>query len=499
MNRVNVLLKLLSGITAALLINGCASSGIQKKNSEHQDSLIIKKFSTEELKSDFKFLINTLEEVHPALYARTSRQLFDEKRVMVEKSLDQSMTRLEFYKKIAPLVAELNEGHTGVNTPYDEIINYRSKSGKLFPFNVVFSDSETIIIKNFSDDLSIPVGSKLISINKIPINKIKDSLIQFQGFERYSMKVGSMQNFLRTRLYLIYGFTNNIEIEYILPEQKDIKVKQVEGIIYDSLLARINRSSIDPNKTDYKYYSLPKEKIGIIDFRSFHDADKFKTFLEETFSQIQKDSIKNLIIDIRENGGGNSQLGDELINYITDKPYRQCSRIEIKLSDQIREFYKSKLPWYIRWASFIGFEHFWIDSVTSDGIGIINEDYTKPDDNELRFKGKTYVLISGTSFSSAVMFASAIKDCKIGYLIGQETGGLATETGDIYPFTLPNTNLNAFVSHKRFVRPSGENDGKGVLPDIEVTPTIEDKLAGNDIEMELAKKIILTSRNIVTN
>jgi C-terminal processing protease CtpA/Prc len=88
-----------------------------------------------------------------------------------------------------------------------------------------------------------------------------------------------------------------------------------------------------------------------------------------------------------------------------------------------------------------------------------------PGENSLRFEGDIYVLINSGTYSSAVMFATTVKDYSIATLIGEESGGLATSYGDIYSFTLPNTRLSVGVSHKRFVRPSGEDDGRGVIPD----------------------------------
>ena len=52
-------------------------------------------------------------------------------------------------------------------------------------------------------------------------------------------------------------------------------------------------------------------------------------------------------------------------------------------------------------------------------------------------------------------------------LVGEETGGSATQYADLCPFTLPRTGLQGFVSHKWFLRPSGADDGRGVLPDVE--------------------------------
>ncbi len=48
-------------------------------------------------------------------------------------------------------------------------------------------------------------------------------------------------------------------------------------------------------------------------------SEKFNLFLEETFRKIKEEEIEHLIIDIRNNSGGNSTLGDALLDYLTDK------------------------------------------------------------------------------------------------------------------------------------------------------------------------------------
>ncbi len=40
------------------------------------------------------------------------------------------------------------------------------------------------------------------------------------------------------------------------------------------------------------------------------------------FKKLDLDKVKGMIIDVRENGGGNSALGDEIISYLIDKPVK---------------------------------------------------------------------------------------------------------------------------------------------------------------------------------
>ncbi len=85
--------------------------------------------------------------------------------------------------------------------------------------------------------------------------------------------------------------------------------------------------------------------------------------------------------------------------------------------------------------------------------------------NPFIFKGNIYLLISSSTFSSAVDFSSIIKDYELATVIGKETGGLATSFGEGFEFSLPFSKISGRISYKKFIRPSGEDTGKGVIPD----------------------------------
>jgi hypothetical protein len=51
-----------------------------------------------------------------------------------------------------------------------------------------------------------------------------------------------------------------------------------------------------------------------MDFRDLNDPNRIKVFADSMFTSLREKGIKNLIIDLRNNGGGDSQVGD-VLNY----------------------------------------------------------------------------------------------------------------------------------------------------------------------------------------
>jgi C-terminal processing protease CtpA/Prc len=124
-------------------------------------------------------------------------------------------------------------------------------------------------------------------------------------------------------------------------------------------------------------------------------------------------------------------------------------------------------------------------------IAVFISEMEQPGPNELRYRGPVCLLIGSFTFSSAMMLANAVEDFDLAMLIGEETGAIPNDFGEVYPFDLPHTRLSAGVSSARFVRANGDaEDRHGVRPGIEVRQTEEDRLNGVDTVLERAKSWI---------
>ncbi|MCH5222378.1 MAG: hypothetical protein J1F05_08680, partial [Muribaculaceae bacterium] len=112
-------------------------------------------------------------------------------------------------------------------------------------------------------------------------------------------------------------------------------------------------------------------------------------------------------------------------------------------------------------------------------------DYIQPRSKEDgHYNGNVYLLTSNQTFSSAASFAWAFKGCKMGKVIGEETGGMNVSYGDILPYSLPISKLTTYIPFKRFWQlRADENDIHGTLPDINV-PSSEALTKALDIILE---------------
>jgi hypothetical protein len=230
-----------------------------------------------------------------------------------------------------------------------------------------------------------------------------------------------------------------------------------------------NKSNFEQAHSDIKKintYKILRESIGYLNVKDFViDKRDFYNNVDSIFAKIHNDSIGNLIIDIRNNPGGNSELADYLISCIYSKPYKGNSKILIKRSEQYYKYMRGYFSWWFKpFLTFIK----QINDYKQTPIGMVYEDikgFKNPINIKYRFKGKIYLLINSNTFSTALGFATVFKDYEIGHIIGEQTKSEVNEFGDIYPFDLPNSGLWVWTSAKRYIRPSGELTNGGLKPD----------------------------------
>jgi C-terminal processing protease CtpA/Prc len=200
---------------------------------------------------------------------------------------------------------------------------------------------------------------------------------------------------------------------------------------------------------------------------SIHNFDDITPLLEPAFIEIQKDQIQHLIIDIRNNNGGQTEQVHMLMNYLTDQPYQYCSQT---------------------YTAAPGGD-------LSAGPRKTDCDFRKPFITRHLFRGKIYLLIGPDTYSNGIAFAAILQDHHLATLIGEETDdtaflcGIRIRSG----LSLSKTGLTYTLPTSCDARPSGVIDGRGVVPEILVKTTIQDQLAGKDPVLDYTLEMIRDS------
>ena len=216
----------------------------------------------------------------------------------------------------------------------------------------------------------------------------------------------------------------------------------------------------------------------------------FRDSIKSVFRTIDRQKTQTLIIDVRGNGGGNNQNVTELFSYVAEQPFRHLKKTE-RLTKTVT--YGPHINNGAVLAQLKG-------NRTAAGTYSMNYLYAgasvrKPV-NEHGFTGKLIVLTNGGTASAASEFVALARGNKRALVVGDETGGCyyGASGGRYLTLVLPNSQLQVRIPVIRIFTDVPEEyarqpKGRGVLPDYAVRPTIADRLAHKDPELETALKL----------
>ena len=411
-------------------------------------------YSKTELEQDLAFFSEKLTSIHPLFLDKAVCSIWEDKLSLMRKSLKDSMTQNEFYLLIAPSLAFLNDGHSYFRMPFDQRMLYNKSGGLSFPFFVNIIDSKIFFTQYNGDDSTLFTGGEeIIQINGISsVDMVLKMQNLFGGSSIANRQEAVADNF-RSYIWMFYGFEKDYEMVIKNMHNQTLQVS-VPGITSEQFQRNIKRFT--PQKNELYSFSIDNvHKTSILKIKSFGQLESFCAFADSAFWVISKNKIENLIVDIRGNGGGRSIVVDSLMNYLTDKPYTQYRKIEIRVSPELKERYKEKYP----------DRYEWINNYAIDDLVVPDRTLTLPSNNKLRFAGNLYLLIDKTSSSAAATFAGIFKELKMGVIIGEETGGTIGYYGDYWDILTPNTGITFCIAPKRFIQYGGTDLDRGVIPD----------------------------------
>ncbi len=427
----------------------------------------------EKLKADLDFMLATLKEVHPNLYAYVpeaqAAKAFDN----VRAALDRPMTREAFYQLIAPAVASFKNGHTFVQPVQEEFVSeVLAGRAKVFPISIQF-DNNAVILRQFHGEGALPLGGEILSVNGKNASEVFGKYASCTPGENRAVNPQMMERstILWLMLWLDYGQDRSLELR-IRDRGGRTDTYAVEPVLFNKV-KQYGEPTDRGNLWEYSYLEGPK--CGLITIKGLDDREGFEQFLKKAFSDLSSKGAGAVIVDVRDCPGGDSNVGDALLDYLTDRPFKQFESYEIKI---LPRFYGTYLPAR-------GWPKEKVGTILREQLPMVN-----PKSNPLRFQGQKIVLIGRRSFSSTSSFAAAIKHFGIATLVGEETGDPTDCYGDCIYFMLPNSKLQVSVAIKHFVCAGDVGGGRGAIPDHKIRQTPEDLAAGKDTVLDYALDVL---------
>jgi hypothetical protein len=490
--------------TAALLLltvlnTGCSTS---KKTFNPNRS-----FTKGQLQRDYTLFRNILQESHPSLYWYTPRDSMDYFFDRGYQSIRDSMTEPQFRLLLSYVIAKIDCGHTSVKYSKQYARYLDTVRLPQFPLGIKFWEDSAVVYFNVNrKDSVLRRGTILERINNIPFTTIRDSLFRYMVMDGHSINhkyqslsnLGSFGNLYQN----VFGRQASYTVDYIDSSGREKATSlKLYDLQTDSSFRKFMAAAKRPDRKERNRNNLFATRNLQVDtaggtaymmVSTFSDGNKLRSFFRNSFRVLRQKRIKNLVIDVRTNGGGNVGLSTKLTKYIANKKFKLADSLyAIRRLSRYESHIQHSLPAF-----------FFMNVVTrkrSDGFyhfGYFERHYFRPVKKN-HYNGNVYILTGGNSFSATAIFVSMLKGQQNVKIVGEETGGGAYgNTAWFIPdVTLPHTRIRFRLPKFHMVidkdRPK---DGRGILPDIPVEPTTEAIRKGYDVKLEAVRKLIEGTR-----
>lgn len=383
-----------------------------------------------ERKQDVEFLaeelpklhIRPFEKVSKAAWIRTATQLGVEA---------ENLAPIDYYLRLSQLVAMLQDSHTRVGKAPG--ITFHG-----YPFAVAKFKEGLVVVAIDAAHASL-LGARLSKIGETRIEDAETRLGTLFPYEnRASLMNGMCAMVTQAEALVFLSLQPAIEhAAFTLTDREGVDhVVTFEPVMSAKARPEIARLPSAPasewavsyrRDRNYWFKALPEKKAVFIKYDVCADDPErpFDAFVKDIEKALDEAKAERIVVDLRSNGGGNSEVM---------KPLTELIRAR----------------------------------------------------QEFKPRGSVVALIGSRTFSSAQLNARELQQECDAILVGTPTGQKPNAFGEVRHFKLPSSGIEIQYSTKEFrTAPSG-TDPESMMPDITVEASVEDFAAGRDPALEAA-------------
>ncbi|MBK8448519.1 MAG: peptidase S41 [Saprospiraceae bacterium] len=340
----------------------------------------------------------------------------------------------EYTLTVLELIGRVHDTHANIWGGNPVLNNYFGL--RYAAVELTFIESKPVVTSFYDEksgkETGLEIGDIISVVNSRPVEEIIKDRLKYSPASNYPTKLRDISsNLLRTN-------DSIINIEFIRGDKREIKK-----------LKTFSSKEINI----YSKYQVTDTCFKLInkDIAYINNGSLKREYLPKIWKEIE--NTKGLIIDIR--------------NYPSDFPIYDLNSYLMPKSTPFVKFTNG--------------------SIESPGLFTFTKSLNAGKKNKSYFKGKVVILINEISQSSAEFHTMAYRVNPNSTVIGSTTAGA---DGNVSQFYLPG-GISTMISGIGVYYPDGKETQRiGIVPDIELKPTIQGIKKGQDELIEMAIKII---------
>jgi hypothetical protein len=372
---------------------------------------------------DIDYLAAELPRLHPNLFFSAPRSEFDDV-VATVRATAATARDYEIVAGLMRIAAVAGDGHTTV---------YRWRGFRYLPVALTRL-SDGLYVTAAGPALAASLGTRVVAIGDVPAPELEARAERFVSHENEAwLRVQLAQLLAIPEMLHVLGAANTPEAATFRLEAGvgtrialEVGALSTPGELVDLATAAGFDLPLHLRRRNENYWLtlLEESRTLYLQYnRCQNAAESLASVADRAFSLMDQGAADRLVVDVRHNGGGDSQVDDHLIDGIRSRP-----------------------AW--------------------------------------RQRGRLYCLISGGTFSSGMWTADDLR--KLGaVLVGSPTGGKPNSYGNANVLQLPNSLVQVGYSTRYYELIDG-SDPPWLAPELTVEPTIQDLRAGRDPLLDAA-------------
>jgi Peptidase family S41 len=454
----------------------------------------------EQAQRELRILKRALSDLHPGLYRYQTPEQFEATFAQAQAEVAGGSDAMRMYLIASRIAAAVRCGHTWTNTINQGPAMQQALAAlPALPLRVKLLEDRLWVTA--SADPNVPSNVELLSIDGRTPAALIDEFLPYlradggnDGKRRSQLDSDANGGAMDRLLPLLHppgadGYT----VEFRSDGDKT-RTAVVRGIAVTERERLLTTAGQTPESEEWRF-SIEGDiaTLRLPTFALWNSDFDWRAFLQKSFDTLAEKRVPHLIIDLRENEGGDDTIGRALMAHLLTKPHTiPTSRGETAYErvpyDLARFLDTWDFSFFDRTGQVVrGEQRNW--SLREQPQDIVVTPVARP------YRGKV-VLLTGPRMSSATfLLARNIKASGIGTLIGRETGGSlrGLNGGQLAWLTLPVSGVSIDIPLISSVAETSQPD-RGVAPDIAVRTRIEDLARGIDPDREAALRWFNRSR-----
>lgn len=463
-----------------------------------------KKLRHKEMSDDLYALKKKIIDSHPNPFAFITQTEFNDRYTELVKALPDTATAAEFVYYVARALEVMKDSHTGLDFNYltAALLDHERR---ILPLNLISGKDGFLVEKDPRDH--IEPGTKILCINNESIDDLYAKVLLYANSEGEALV--SRRRVADAILPIVLSLQNKlgetVRVDVEAPDSQ--RVEHLDMHTMNKAYFRQRRQYQRSMEWDsiFSFKTAKEGKYAMLKIGSFSPSSskKFRKFIKSAFKDMSAFCTSDLVIDLRDNGGGSSSNVEYLYSFLKEAGHNTPSNVILKSSELSRSRQKMFDSGLVR--AYFKLFHGRDENVKSFlhlydlPFGELDTSYYH--DREVQplkrvFMGDVYLIINGLTASAAVDFTNTFKKEKRGVVVGEPCMGPVSGTfGNPASYKLENSGIRVFIATIRY---NYDNtfiyESHAIQPDYYIETKLSDLAKGKDTQLEFIESMMLQKK-----